>query len=122
MMEQVQNPLLPQHRGSVILALSVGGFSVLVGLAVLIGWHLNNPCLIHSTSTGTSLAYKLALAFLLSGAGGVFSVALVLVQKERHKTNLLNDINQVLARESAQHHLTEEALRKQTNIQCTIFA
>jgi PAS domain S-box-containing protein len=120
-MEQAQNPLLPENGGSIILALSVGGLSVLLGLVVVISWHTDNLRFLQSTPTLASIAYNIALIFLLSDAVGLLAV-IVLAQKERHKTNLLNEINQVLRREIAQHQQTEEALRKQTDIQRTIFA
>jgi hypothetical protein len=102
-MEQEQNPLLPESGGSITLAISVGGLSALLRLAVLVGWYTNELRLIQSTSTSASMAYNLALVFLLCGGGGLFAIAIALAQKESRKTKLLNEINQVLIREIAQY-------------------
>jgi PAS domain-containing protein len=121
-MAQEQNPLLPEKRGVRNLLIGVGGLSALFGFTVLVGWYTNHLLFLQLTSTSASMAYNLALIFLLCGSSGLLAIAIVLVQKERHKTNLLNEINHVLTREIAQHQQTEDALRKQTDIQDAIFA
>lgn len=121
-MEQEQNPLLPEKRGVRNLLMGVGGLSALVGLTGLVGWYTNLLLLLQFTPTSAFIVYNLAPIFLLCGGGGSLAVATILAQKARHKAKRLNGLNQVLAREIAQHRQTEEVLRKQTDIQQTIFA
>src|SRR5262245_20314324 len=111
-MAQEENPLLPETRGTRTLVISVGGLSALLGLTVLVGWNPNNLHLIQFTSTSAFPIYNIALSFLLC-SGGLLAVATALEQKVRHRMKLLNESNQVLVREIAQHRqVTEEALQK----------
>jgi hypothetical protein len=100
-MEQEQNPLLPEQRGVRNLLMGLRGLSALLGLAIVVGWYTNNLRLIQSTSISAIMVDNTALSFLLCSGGGLLAVAMALAQKERHKTKLLNEINQVLTSEIA---------------------
>src|SRR5262245_13978306 len=102
-MEQEENPLLPEKRGTRTLVISVGGLSALLGLTVLVGWNPNNLYLTQPTPISAFTVYNIALSFLLCGGGGLLAVATVLAQKARHRMKLLNESNQILVREIAQH-------------------
>lgn len=72
----MQYPVPAPSRLTNLAMIVAGGFSVLLGLVVLAGWHFHNISMVKIDPSFVSMQYNTALGFLLSGIG-FLSIAFV---------------------------------------------